>query len=98
MCVCACVCECVTVCVCDTQLLIMLDDGNKYAANKFKSQHGLKQVASAFGIIGWTHTHTHTYNTHDVCVCISQDFFVFWRATTLSSSQRESRKQTHTHT
>ena len=30
----------------------MLDDGNKYAANKFKSQHGLKQVASAFGIIG----------------------------------------------
>ena len=34
------------------QLLIMLDDGNKYAANKFKSQHGLKQVASAFGIIG----------------------------------------------
>ena len=46
----------------------MLDDGNKYAANKFKSQHGLKQVASAFGIIGEcvggggatvTHTYTH---------------------------------------
>jgi hypothetical protein len=35
------------------ELLIMLDDGNKYAANKFKSQHGLKQVASAFGIIGF---------------------------------------------
>ena len=46
----------------------MLDDGNKYAANKFKSQHGLKQVASAFGIIGecvcaggsYSDTHIHT--------------------------------------
>ena len=55
-------CDCMY--VCDTQLLIMLDDGNKYAANKFKSQHGLKQVASAFGIIGWTHTHTHTHIQH----------------------------------
>ena len=33
-------------------LLIMLDDGNKCTANKYKS-HGLKQVASAFGIIGF---------------------------------------------
>ena len=32
-------------------LLIMLDDGNKYSANKYKT-HGLKQVASAFGVIG----------------------------------------------
>ena len=32
-------------------LLIMLDDGNKYSANKYRT-HGLKQVASAFGIIG----------------------------------------------
>ena len=61
--------------VCDTQLLIMLDDGNKYAANKFKSQHGLKQVASAFGIIGWIHTHPHTYiqhthTKHTLCVCL----------------------------
>ena len=39
----------------------MLDDGNKYAANKFKSQHGLKQVASAFGIIG---------ESAHVCVCV----------------------------
>ena len=58
VCVCVCVCLCllmharVYVCVFALQLLIMLDDGNKYAANKFKSQHGLKQVASAFGIIG----------------------------------------------
>ena len=33
-------------------LLIMLDGGNKCSANKYK-QHGLKQVASAFGIIGF---------------------------------------------
>lgn len=33
------------------QLLIMLDGGNKMSANKQKFQ-GLKQVASAFGIIG----------------------------------------------
>ena len=33
------------------QLLIMLDGGNKMSANKHKS-HGLKQVASAFGILG----------------------------------------------
>ena len=33
-------------------LLIMLDDGNKCSANKYKA-HGLKQVASAFGIIGF---------------------------------------------
>lgn len=32
-------------------LLIMLDDGNKHSGNKHKA-HGLKQVASAFGIIG----------------------------------------------
>lgn len=29
----------------------MLDGGNKMSANKYRS-HGLKQVASAFGIIG----------------------------------------------
>lgn len=34
------------------QTLIMLDDGNKCAANKYRT-HGLKQVASAFGIIGF---------------------------------------------
>ncbi len=33
------------------ELLIMLDEGNKMSANKHRS-HGLKQVASAFGIIG----------------------------------------------
>ena len=33
------------------ELLIMLDGGNKMSANKHRS-HGLKQVASAFGIIG----------------------------------------------
>lgn len=32
--------------------LIMLDIGNKNSSNKHKS-HGLKQVASAFGIIGF---------------------------------------------
>ena len=32
-------------------MLIMLDDGNKYSANKHKA-HGLRQLASAFGIIG----------------------------------------------
>lgn len=34
------------------EMLIMLDDGNKYSANKYRL-HGLKQVASAFGIIGF---------------------------------------------
>ena len=34
------------------QVLIMLDDGNKCSANKYRT-HGLKQVASAFGIIGF---------------------------------------------
>ena len=33
------------------EMLIMLDNGNKYSANKHKA-HGLKQLASAFGIIG----------------------------------------------
>ena len=33
------------------ELLIMLDDGNKYSVNKYSS-HGLQQVASAFGIVG----------------------------------------------
>lgn len=33
------------------ELLIMLDGGNKTSANKHKA-HGLKQVASAFGIVG----------------------------------------------
>lgn len=33
------------------EMLIMLDNGNKYSANKYKA-HGLKQLASAFGIIG----------------------------------------------
>ena len=33
-------------------LLIMLDDGNKCSANKYRA-HGLKQVASAFGIVGF---------------------------------------------
>ena len=33
------------------EMLIMLDDGNKYSANKHKA-HGLRQLASAFGIIG----------------------------------------------
>ena len=32
--------------------LIMLDIGNKNSSNKYKL-HGLKQVASAFGIIGF---------------------------------------------
>ena len=34
------------------EMLIMLDDGNKYSANKYRL-HGLKQVASAFGIVGF---------------------------------------------
>jgi len=32
--------------------LMMLDVGNKNSSNKYRS-HGLKQVASAFGIIGF---------------------------------------------
>ena len=34
------------------ETLVMLDLGNKNSSNKHKS-HGLKQVASAFGIIGF---------------------------------------------
>ena len=34
------------------EMLIMLDDGNKCSANKYRA-HGLKQVASAFGIVGF---------------------------------------------
>lgn len=46
------------------KLLIMLDDGNKYSANKYRA-HGLRQVASAFGIIGGYRPYATCINLRD---------------------------------